>query len=134
MLTLEHGTLGYHPIDRMDPMNWMIDSDSSIPPFEQLRQQIAAAIASGDLKPGDRLPTVRSLAGSLGLAVNTVARAYRELEAIGAIQTEGRRGSFVSRAEYNDETVQATATAYIAAAQRAGLGRAEAHDLLDRLW
>jgi len=115
-------------------MNWIIHSDSSTPPFEQLRQQIAADIASGELAPGERLPTVRSLAESLGLAVNTVARAYRELETIGVIRTEGRRGSFVSRSNYGDGQIQTTASAFVTAAQRAGIGRAEAHDLLDRIW
>lgn len=65
-------------------------------PFEQLRVQVRDAVASGALAAGVRLPTVRALAAALGLAVNTVARAYRELEADGLIETRGRLGSFVS--------------------------------------
>lgn len=73
-----------------------IDAGSSVPPFEQLRQGVRDAIAAGTLAAGARLPTVRALAGDLGLAVNTVARSYRELEADGLIETRGRLGSFVS--------------------------------------
>ena len=69
---------------------------SPTPPFEQLRAQYVAAIASGELPPGSRLPTVRRLAGDLGLAPGTVARAYRELETTGLIETRGRNGTFVS--------------------------------------
>ena len=55
-----------------------IDVGSSVPPFEQIRGQVAGLIASGALSPGDRLPTVRDLASDLGVAVGTVQRAYRE--------------------------------------------------------
>ncbi|GAA2958936.1 MULTISPECIES: GntR family transcriptional regulator [Microbacterium] len=74
----------------------IIDPTSPTPPFEQLRTQYVAAIASGELPPGSRLPTVRRLAGDLGLAPGTVARAYRELETTGLIETRGRHGTFVS--------------------------------------
>ncbi len=69
----------------------MLDSSSGAPPFEQVRTQIAAAIERGDLAPAERLPPVRTLAADLGLAVNTVARSYRELELQGLVSTEGRR-------------------------------------------
>ena len=73
-----------------------IDPSSAVPPFEQLRAQLVEAVASGELPAGERLPTVRRLADDLGLAPGTVARAYRELEASGIIETRGRAGSFVS--------------------------------------
>lgn len=73
-----------------------VDPDSHVPPFEQVRQQIDQAVADGGLTPGDRLPTVRRLAADLGLAVNTVARAYRELEQGGVLVTRGRHGTFVA--------------------------------------
>jgi DNA-binding transcriptional regulator YhcF (GntR family) len=65
-------------------------TDDVIPPYEQLRRQFASLISSGALAPGQRLPPLRQLAGDLGLAVGTVARTYRELEASGLIST--RRG------------------------------------------
>jgi DNA-binding transcriptional regulator YhcF (GntR family) len=74
----------------------VIDPTSSAPPFEQLRAGILADIASGELAAGGRLPTVRRLAEDLGVAPGTVARAYRELEASGIIQTQGRNGTFVA--------------------------------------
>ena len=67
-----------------------------MPPFEQLRTQMLDAIATGELVPGARLPTVRRLAEDLGIAAGTVARAYRELESSGVIETRGRNGTFVS--------------------------------------
>ena len=73
-----------------------IDPQSPTPPYGQLRSQIAELVRRGELPPGARLPTVRRLAADLGLAPNTVARSYRELEADGIIETRGRRGSFVT--------------------------------------
>ena len=73
-----------------------ITTKSPVPPFEQLRLQLLEQIRSGELAAGTRLPTVRRLAEDLGIAPNTVARTYRELEATGAIETRGRHGSFVT--------------------------------------
>ena len=77
----------------------VIDPDSGVPPYEQLRGQIWAAVRSGELVPGAQLPTVRRLADDLGIAPNTVARSYRELERDGVIQTRGRNGSVVAAAK-----------------------------------
>ncbi|BBC35708.1 hypothetical protein SGFS_070020 [Streptomyces graminofaciens] len=68
-----------------------VDTTSQVPPYEQIRAQLAALILSGRLTEGERLPTVRQLAADLGLAPGTVARAYRELEAAELIRT--RRGA-----------------------------------------
>ncbi|WP_031166921.1 GntR family transcriptional regulator [Streptomyces durhamensis] len=68
-----------------------VDTASPVPPYEQIRAQLAALINSGRLAEGERLPTVRQLAADLGLAAGTVARAYRELEAASLIRT--RRGA-----------------------------------------
>lgn len=74
----------------------VIDPASHVPPFEQLRAGLVEAMTSGELAPGDRLPTVRRLAEDLGIAPGTVARAYRELEASTLIETRGRNGTFVA--------------------------------------
>ncbi|SCE03706.1 regulatory protein, gntR family, partial [Streptomyces sp. SolWspMP-sol7th] len=58
-----------------------VDAASALAPYEQLRAQIAEQARSGALPAGYRLPTVRGLAQELGLAANTVAKAYRALEA-----------------------------------------------------
>ena len=72
-----------------------VDSTSPVPPFEQVRSSLAARINDRSLPVGTKLPTVRKLAADLGVAPNTVARAYRELEEAGLIETRGRAGSFV---------------------------------------
>jgi len=99
----------------------VIDSASPVPPFEQLRAQLAGQIQERTLAVGTRLPTIRRLAADLGLAVNTVGRAYRELEEAGLIQTRGAAGSFVSAAgEQGRERARRAADEY--AAVIAGLG------------
>ena len=73
-----------------------VDPASHVPPYEQVRAQVEALADAGALVPGTRLPTVRRLADDLGLAANTVARAYRELEQAGVVVTRGRNGTFVA--------------------------------------
>jgi DNA-binding transcriptional regulator YhcF (GntR family) len=103
-------------------MRIAIDAESAVPPFEQLRQQVIAAVASGELVPGTRMPTVRGLAGELGLAVNTVARSYKELEADEIIETRGRNGTFVSATgDPVQRQAQAAATEYAARTRSLGL-------------
>ncbi|WP_296604431.1 GntR family transcriptional regulator [Nocardioides sp.] len=112
-----------------------LDPASSVAPYEQLRAQLATRAASGDLPAGTRLPTVRALAAELSLAVNTVARAYRELEADGVITTEGRRGTFVAATAAGGSTEAAdAASTYVATARRLGLTLPEALHLLERHW
>jgi DNA-binding transcriptional regulator YhcF (GntR family) len=116
---------------RIDPP----DPDSAEPPFEQLRRQISRRAATGDLEPGQKLPTVRALAAELRLAANTVARAYRELEVDGVVVTEGRHGTFVAFSGVaGSADAHSAATAYVAVARRLGLGRAEATRLVEQAW
>jgi GntR family transcriptional regulator len=72
-----------------------VDLGSAVPPYEQIRTQISSLIAVGSLAAGTRLPTVRSLAADLGIAAGTVARAYKELEQAGLIETRRRNGTVV---------------------------------------
>lgn len=76
----------------------VIDLETATPPYEQVQRQITSLIAVGQLNPGTRLPTVRSLAADLGVAAGTVARAYKELEAAGLVVTNRRQGTVVSDA------------------------------------
>jgi GntR family transcriptional regulator len=71
-------------------------TDDVIPPYEQLRRQLTQLIGSGALTPGQRLPPLRQLAADLGLAVGTVARTYRELEADGLVTARRGGGSRVT--------------------------------------
>jgi DNA-binding transcriptional regulator YhcF (GntR family) len=73
-----------------------VDATSSDPPYDQIRTQITRLVSAGQLAPGERLPTVRTLATTLGVAANTVARAYRELEHRGLVITRGRLGTVVA--------------------------------------
>lgn len=72
------------------PTTLVVSASDPTPPYEQLRKQFTDMIQSGVLAPGDRLPPLRQLARDLGLAVGTVARTYRELEADGLLTS--RRG------------------------------------------
>jgi DNA-binding transcriptional regulator YhcF (GntR family) len=105
-----------------------IDPDLDDPPYEQLRSQIAEQARSGVLPVGHRLPTVRGLAQQLGLAANTVAKAYRTLEADGVVATRGRNGTFVAAA--GDAAAREAAEAaqtYARRVRRLGLDRDAAH-------
>jgi DNA-binding transcriptional regulator YhcF (GntR family) len=107
--------------------NWVrLDARASAPLFDQLRLQIIDGVRDGRLAPGTRLPTVRELAGDLGLAVNTVARAYRELETAGVVETRGRFGTFVARIDPADAKMAAAAHAFVAAAKALGIDKVEA--------
>ncbi|MFJ8693481.1 GntR family transcriptional regulator [Streptomyces roseolilacinus] len=104
-----------------------LDPDANVPPYEQLRSQIADQARSGRLPVGRKLPTVRGLAEELGLAANTVAKAYRALEADGVIETRGRAGTFVAAAgDAAERHAAAAAAVYAREAHRLGLTRAEA--------
>jgi DNA-binding transcriptional regulator YhcF (GntR family) len=118
-----------------------IDPGGESPPYDQIRMQIAGMIVDGDLKAGEKLPTVRQLAADLGLAANTVARAYRELEADGVISTQGRRGTFVRSALLDEgaspkrrSEAQAAAAALAATARSLGLSLAETTRLVEGAW
>ena len=146
------GPTGSHRIDRsgtvpayrgtVSTLQLTIDPKAATAPFEQVRTQIAAAVAEGRLDAGTRLPTVRQLAADLGLAANTVARAYRELEADSVIATHGRGGTFV-RSEVVDEptthssaadAARVAANDYVHSVRRLGLSAPEALRLVENAW
>jgi DNA-binding transcriptional regulator YhcF (GntR family) len=104
-----------------------IDHTAATPPYEQVRAQIAEGARSGDLPVGLRLPTVRALAEELGLAANTVARAYRELESDGVVETHGRRGTLIAAVGDSAHRLAAAAAAeYAERAHRLGITQEEA--------
>lgn len=75
-----------------------VDPASAVPPYEQIRSQVEALVATGRLVPGDRLPSIRQLAHDLRLANGTVARAYAELEQAGLVSSRRRTGTVVATA------------------------------------
>lgn len=106
-----------------------IHIDEGAAPYEQVRAQISEQARSGALPVGYKLPTVRGLAESLGLAANTVAKAYRALETDGVIETRGRNGTFVAAAGSAAEREAASAAqAYADRAHRLGLTEKAALD------
>ena len=73
-----------------------LNLESGVPVYRQIMDQVRGAMASGSLSAGDQLPTVRQLAVDLAINPNTVARAYRELELGGLLETHQGTGSFIS--------------------------------------
>ena len=108
-----------------------VDPNAPEPPYEQVREQVRAQVETGALAPGTKLPTVRGLAADLGLAPNTVARAYRELESLGVIETRGRAGSVVTGGGV-DRAAREAAHAYAERLQALGLDEADGVRLLRR--
>jgi DNA-binding transcriptional regulator YhcF (GntR family) len=108
-----------------------VDPGAPEAPYEQVREQLRSQVLAGELAPGTKLPTVRRLAEDLGLATNTVARAYRELEALGVIETRGRAGSVVTGGGV-DRAAREAAHEYAATLRTLGLGVEEGIALLRR--
>lgn len=73
-----------------------IDRGHADPVYEQIAQQVRTLVASGELEAGTTLPSVRQLAGDLGVSLNTVARAYRLLESEGFLLIRDRAGVTVA--------------------------------------
>ena len=112
-------------------MDIHLDPDSPVPPYEQLRLRIAELAASGELAAGAKLPPVRRLATDLGLAANTVARSYRELEQAGLVETRGRLGTVVTaRAARTPAEAVEAARRYADRVRALGLSPATALDLV----
>ena len=115
----------------------LILQDNGVPIYVQLRDQIAAAIGRGDLKPGARLPTMREVAVALAVDLNTVQRAYAALQEEGLLSTVQGRGSFVAdqpkpvRDRENEIGILAAKVA--AQAQAAGVSPDELADALRAL-
>jgi len=108
-----------------------IDLRDPASPYEQIRRQVTTAVSRGDLAPGTKLPTVRALATELGVATNTVARAYRELEHAGVVTTRGRAGTVVN-GDGADRASKQAAMSYADAMRALGVGQDEALDLVRR--
>ena len=82
-----------------------LDSQSGVPVYRQIIDQVTAGMASGTLGPGDQLPTVRQVAVDLAINPNTVVRAYRELEIRGVLETQQGTGTFISQQKVKRDEV-----------------------------
>lgn len=111
-----------------------VDHALPTPVFEQIVEAVVEGVRRGDLVLGERLPTVRQLAADLGVAANTVAKAYRHLEEEGHVETRGRGGTVVSGELDELAPSRAALKAFIAAARASGLDLDRAIGLLRRSW
>ena len=113
-----------------------VDPESADAPFRQLRQQIVEAVERGRLTPGTRLPAVRALAEQVGVAANTTAKVYRELEASGVLETRGRTGTFVAESDMRSAVLLRAAEEVVEHATASGFTADEAiatvRDVFDR--
>jgi DNA-binding transcriptional regulator YhcF (GntR family) len=113
-----------------------VDTGSPVPPYEQIRAQLATMITTGALAQDAQLPTIRQLAADLGLAANTVARAYRELESAGLVRSRVRHGTTVAAVqpmapgEIRRRLAEAAQT-YAATARQLGVTAEEAQAAID---
>jgi GntR family transcriptional regulator len=88
------------------PINFRLDPASGVPFYRQVIDQILAGIATGALAPGEQLPTVRTLAVELQVNLNTVAKAYKELEIRGVLTTQQGSGTYVAPVQVERDEVE----------------------------
>lgn len=80
-------------------MNILLNNSSMVPVYEQLMSQIKASVINGDLKPGDALPSVRTLAAELKISALTVKKSYDRLEEEGFVITVHGKGSYIAETD-----------------------------------
>ena len=114
-----------------------IDFRSGLPIYTQIVNQVQGQVASGILKPGDQLPTVRALAEDLRVNFNTIARAYRILDEARIISTQQGRGTFITEipppkvtAKLRQETLEALTQRYLSEAMRLEFSKSEIRQMV----
>lgn len=121
-------------------MTILISNTGQKPIYEQIVEQVRAAVLSGELAAGEPLPSIRALARELRISVITTKRAYDELEQEGLIQTMAGKGSFVAGVnltllrEHRLREVEELFTRAIALAKQSDLSLAELTELLQLLY
>ena len=116
---------------------WILDMDAG-PIFEQIGRNVRMLLARGDLRPGEKLPSARELAGTLGVNPNTIVHAYAQLEAQGIIEKRRGLGTFVREdapvGTMRDDMLTQIAETFVKEAQRLGVGSDEAMAALKEAW
>ncbi len=114
-----------------------IDFRSGLPIYTQIVNQVQSQIATGILKPGDQLPTVRALAEELRVNFNTVARAYRILDEARIISTQQGRGTYITEIpppnvneKLRRETLEALTQKFISEATRLDFSKSEIRQMV----
>lgn len=116
----EQGAVSEAAGSRVAGVTLAVDLASGEPPFRQLKSQILDAVQRDFLTPGTRLPTVRKLAGEVGISTTTAAKVYRELEEAGVLEGRGRSGTFVSAADLPSAVLARAAEEFAERAAGAG--------------
>jgi GntR family transcriptional regulator len=88
------------------PITFRLDTATGVPFYRQVIDQILAGIATGSLRHGEQLPTVRALAVDLKVNLNTVAKAYKELEIRGVLTTQQGSGTFIATVTVERDEVE----------------------------
>ena len=118
-------------------MEIVLSNSSDKPIYEQIASQIRHAIMSGELAPGEQLPSIRALATELRISAITTKRAYADLETQGFVETVPGKGCFVANnnleilKEERLRLVEAALSRAVADARLAGIGKDELHEMLD---
>ncbi|WP_020573926.1 GntR family transcriptional regulator [Actinopolymorpha alba] len=113
----------------------VVDVGSGVPPWRQVRDQIIGLVERGQLPIGAKLPAIRQLAGDLGLAPGTVARAYKELEADGILETARRHGTVVAAAPAGAaDPLRTAAEEYVRTARDLGVDVRTATAMVQRIY
>ena len=119
------------------PFQFKLDLLSGVPVYRQIIDQVQGGIAAGALQPGHQLPTVRRVAVDLAINLNTVLRAYRELEIRGVLETQQGTGTFISHrktAPDHSERERQLAQLVNEFVSRAGAAGFTLHDLAEALF
>jgi GntR family transcriptional regulator len=128
--------MAVRPTIEAAPFSFRLDAHSGVPVYRQLIDQVQAAVATGVLRAGDQLPTIRLVAVELAINPNTVTRAYREMEIRGLVDSQQGTGTFVaerqvasSKKEQSRQLVQLVGEFV----SRAGAAGFSADDLIEAL-
>lgn len=115
-----------------------IDFQSRIPVYEQIEEQVIWLINSGVYEPGSKLPSLRTLSSELKLNINTVKRAFQELEAKGIVYSAQGKGVFVSQINKANETLKAEAIenlrVSVRSARAKGVTQREIQSVVDEIY
>jgi GntR family transcriptional regulator len=117
----------------------ILDSESNVPLYLQLRTQIIESIVRGELVKGDTLPSVRGLAGDLGINMHTVNKSYHELESKGIIEIVSKKGAVIiadtkqHTSEKQYETLAEELRPVVAEGLVCGLSEADLHQLVSNI-
>ena len=124
----------------MNPFEFNIDLRSGVPIYVQLVEQVQQFVATGLLKPGDQLPTVRQLASELRVNFNTVARAYRMLDEAGLISTQQGRGTYILdqtddrlKDLLKQETLQVQVERFVSDLEKQGFSKNEIREVISKV-